>query len=267
VAGLKKELEAAEALTKGYAGEDAKLIAERMRFTRLGFEVLEAYMAMVRAANTEVDYAAAVAAGERGLAARERLTEMNGTFTTYKRIGEAGYAWWPGEVKQYRELIPYTDGTKGTLVARLPLVWNFRRDPGDVGVKEKWFAGEHGGALWEKLRSDLYAQAQGVVTADGQSYTGHAWYQADLELAAGQEAGKLHLKFPGLFNECWLYVNGEEVAHRPFKGVWWMNDYRFEWDVDVSGKLKAGVNSVVVRIDNPHHMGGMFRRPFVYREK
>jgi hypothetical protein len=29
--------------------------------------------------------------------------------------------------------------------------------------------------------------------------------------------------------------------------------------------LKAGKNSIVVRIHNPHHMGGMFRRPFLYR--
>ena len=77
----------------------------------------------------------------------------------------------------------------------------------------------------------------------------------------------MHLRFPGMFNEAWLYVNGEQVAHREFKGVWWMNDYRFEWDVDVSGKLKAGTNSVVVRLYNPHHMGGLFRRPFIYRAK
>ena len=96
-------------------------------------------MAMVTAAAAEADYKKAVAAGERGLAAREKLTEMDGTFTTYKKIGEHGYAWWPGEVQQYRELLPFTDGTKGTLVAKLPLVWNFRRDPTDIGIKEGWF--------------------------------------------------------------------------------------------------------------------------------
>ncbi len=261
-----------------------KTIAERIHFTRLGYEVLTEYMAMVKAAATDVDYKAAVAAGERGLAAREKLTQMNGTFTTYKTIGERGYAWWPGEVQQYRELVPFTDGTKGTLVAKLPLVWNIRRDPKDVGVKEGWakLAPDlkawnalptpvsvedriNNAGNWEQVRADQYAQAQGVVTADFQSYTGHAWYQTDLDLTAEQVAGKVRLRFPGLFNECRLFVNGEEVAHRPFKGVWWMNDYRFEWDTDVTGKLKAGKNSVVVQINNPHHFGGMFRRPFLYR--
>jgi hypothetical protein len=261
-----------------------KAVSDRIRFTRLGYEVLTEYMAMVKAAAVDVDYKAAVAAGERGLAAREKLTQMNGTFTTYKVIGEHGYAWWPGEVLQYRELLPFTDGTKGTLVAKLPLVWNFRRDPKNIGVKEGWAkqtpelkAWEalpkpvsvenrtKNAGNWEQLRADVYAQAQGVVTDDFQSYTGHAWYQTEIELNAEQVGGKVRLRFPGLFNECRLFVNGEQVGHRPFKGVWWMNDYRFEWDVDVAGKLKAGKNSVVVQINNPHHLGGMFRRPFVYR--
>jgi hypothetical protein len=280
VAKLGKSLREAEAAAQGAD----MLVADRMRFTRLGFEVLSAYTEMVRAAATEVDYKAAGAAGAPGEPPRDTLTEMSPTFTTYKKIGESGYAWWPGEVQQYKELLPFTDGTKGTLVAKFPLVWNFRRDPKDIGVKEKWSkqapdlrawdalpkpvsVGDRikNAGHWEQLRADLYAQAQGVVTADYQSYTGHAWYQADVELTAGQVAGKLRVRFPGLFNECWLYVNGEEVAHRPFKGVWWMNDYRFEWDADLAGKLKPGANSVVLRVFNPHHFGGMFRRPFLYR--
>ena len=287
IALLKQKLEAAEAAVKPLAGQqtaEAKLIADRMKFTRLSFDVLDAYMAMVRAAASEVDYAAAVAAGERGLAAREQLTAMNGTFTTYKKIGESGYAWWPGEVQQYKELVPFTDGSKGQLVAKLPLVWNFRRDEKDVGLKEGWEKQPvdltwwksisqpvsltdrwDNPGNWEQVRSDLYLQAQGIITKDFQSYTGHGWYQTDLELTAEQTQGAVHLRFPGLFNECWLYVNGQQVAHRPFKGVWWLNDYRFEWDVDLAGKLQPGKNSIMLRIHNPHHMGGMFRRPFLYR--
>ncbi len=288
LAKLRDCLARAEAAVQPLASKandrDNARVLDRMKFTRLGFQVLEAYMAMVTAANTEVDYRTAVAAGERGLAAREQLTAMNPAFTTYKNIGEHGYAWWPGEVQQYRELLEFTEGPKGRLVAKLPLVWNFRRDPHDLGVKEGW-ANQPIDLTWwnslpqpvsledrqnnpghgEQLRVDQYIQAQGVITPDFQSYTGHAWYQTDVELTPEQTQGKVHLRFPGLFNECWLYVNGEQVAHRPFKGVWWMNDYRFEWDVDLAGKLKPGPNRIVLRIYNPHHFGGMFRRPFLYR--
>ena len=61
--------------------------------------------------------------------------------------------------------------------------------------------------------------------------------------------------------------DGEQVvlvAHRPQGGMWWLNDYAFQWDVDLSAKLKPGKNSISLRINNPHHMGGMFRRPFLY---
>lgn len=291
VKSLKGHLEAAEKLVqplakKGTKSVNEQLYLDRVRFTRLGFDVLEAYMAMVQAAASECDYATAVKHGDRGLASREELTKMSGLFTTYKKIGEHGYAWWPGEVKQYRELAPFTDGTKGNLVAKLPLVWAFRRDVKNEGEKAGWAKQEPdltwwkgqkdpesvasrqaNPGNWELVRSDLYLQAQGLVTPDFQSYTGHGWYHASLDLTAAQVKDKVHLRFPGLFNECWLYVNGEQVGHRPMKGVWWLNDYRFEWDVDLAGKLKPGKNTFVLRINNPHHFGGMFRRPFLYAAK
>lgn len=229
---------------------NSKLFVQRMRFARLQFDLMEAYMAMVHAANTQADYPSAVAHGKRGLEIREQLTQMNPTFTTYKKIGESGYAWWPGEVQQYQELVPWTDGSKGTRIANLPLVWSFRTDPANQGIEQ---------------RTDLYAQAQGIVTEDYQSYTGHLWYDTQIELTSEQIQGQVHLRFPGIFNECWLYVDGVEVGYRPFKGLWWLNDYRFEWDVDLTAKLKPGMNRLTVRLYNPHHFGGMFRRPFLYR--
>lgn len=82
----------------------------------------------------------------------------------------------------------------------------------------------------------------------------------------GQVSGPQHLMFPGLFNECWLDVNGRLVAHRGFSEPWWRNDYRFEWDVDVGGKLAAGKNTLTLRGHCPYHFGGMFFRPFLHRE-
>jgi hypothetical protein len=114
------------------------------------------------------------------------------------------------------------------------------------------------------LRADLYAQAQGIRDPDRQSFTGDLWYRADVDLTADQVRGKVHLLFPGLFNECRLYVNGKEVAFRPQGNIWWLNDYAFEWDVDLAGKLQAGKNTLALRANCEHHFGGMFRRPFLY---
>ena len=62
-----------------------------------------------------------------------------------------------------------------------------------------------------------------------------------------------------------MYVNGKQVGYRKQGKVWWMNDYRFEWDVDLQGQLKSGTNVIAVRCNCEHHLGGMFRRPFLYQ--
>jgi hypothetical protein len=233
----------------------------------------------------ECDYQAAAQAGGMGLATRDKLTAINATFTTYKNIGEHGAAWWPGEVEQMKSLAALTEGTSGTLVAKTPLEWAFRRDPHDTGLARGWgyqeadlsYWEKQGSAIsmagrkdyptvWEMLRTDIYLQGQGVRHSDYQSYTGHYWYQTPLELNAAQTEGPIHLMFPGLFNECWLYVNGQLIGYRDFSEPWWRNDYRFEWDVDLTGKLTAGKNTITLRGYCPHHFGGIFRRPFLYRK-
>src|SRR6185436_11406144 len=124
------------------------------------------------------------------------------------------------------------NGTKGKLIAKLPLEWHFRRDPYDSGIVRRWPVENidlttwntmkakgpleshmHSGSHWEMLRTDLYAQAQGVLHPDYNYYNGYAWYRCDdVEIDPAAASGKPHLRFTGLFNECWLYVNGNLVA-------------------------------------------------------
>jgi hypothetical protein len=288
---LRAELRSAEwavapLVNKRELTRNEKLSLQRMQFTRASFDLIDNYLAMVRAAATDADYPLAVVAGEKALAAREKLTEANPTFTTYRRIGEKGPAWFPGEVEQMRRLSTLTQGPKGKLIARFPVEWAFRRDPNDTGLARGWTyeradlafweAAKHAatpenrkdyGNYWETLRTDRYAQAQGIRHPDGQSFTGYLWYQSELQLSAQQTGGNPRLMFPGLFNACWLYVNGQLVGSRPFPERWWLADYSFEWDADLAGHLRPGANLFALRCRNPHHFGGMFRRPFLYHAK
>lgn len=292
-ASLAEAEKAVEALkAPGFTTRNKALYAERMKLARLGFNLLEAYTATVQAAASDADYKAAVKYGEAAVAARQELAKMNPTFTT-RVVGvaaetkEAGPAWLLGEVEQYRALAALTEGTKGMLIQKLPLEWPFRRDPHDTGVVSgwahkpvdlKWWNGKGGQGRasltdrrrtnpghWEPLRTDLYMQAQGVLSPDFHSYTGFAWYRTDATLKPEEAKGKVHVMFPGLFNEAWLYVNGQLVAHRQYKEPWWLSDYKFEWDVDLSEIVQPGANTIALRVNNPHHFGGMFRRPFLYR--
>ena len=291
VEACRKSLQEAEKLVaplrkKAEPSRNERLVLDRMTFTRMSFEIIDGYLGMVRKAASECDYAAAVKLGQKALAVREAMTDMSGIFTTYRRMGERGPSWWPGEVQQYARLADFAGGTNGTLVARLPLEWAFRRDKARAGLERKyatqdvdltyWNANKDSLTprsrkdypdQWEMLRSDLYAQAQGVRDPDGQSFTGDLWYRTDVELTAAQAGGRIHLRFPGLFNECWLYVNGQEAAYRKQGKLWWLNDYAFEWDVDLAGKLRPGRNTIALRANCEHHFGGMFRRPFLYEPK
>lgn len=291
---LKTSIEKAEMVMEGIKTKGDKmsrneqLYVKRMTFTRYSYDVTAGYMSMVSAAATDCDYARAVPFGEKAIAVRENLTDMSGTFTTYRnyKVEHNGYAWFPGEIRQYRELIPFVDGTQGKLITKLPLEWAFRRDKDNKGVERNyaaaaidltyWNANKATLTLdslkdypdqWETLRTDIYAQALGIRHPDRQSFIGHMWYRTDVELTADQVKGATHLRFPGLFNECWLYIDGKEVAYRKQGKLWWLNDYRFEWDVDLTGKLKAGKNTIALRCNCEHHLGGMFRRPFLYEAK
>ena len=92
------------------------------------------------------------------------------------------------------------------------------------------------------MRSDRYPQGQGIVSEDGQSALGHFWYQTEMNLTPGQLSSNLHIMFPGLFNGM-AYVNGDLVSHRNFVEPWYLNDYKFEWDVDLNRSLRPGRTS------------------------
>ena len=283
VEALRQDLREAEALAGTAAGPDGELLSRRMRFTRLSFEIIANYTSMVRSGATNGEYTEAAQAGDKALAARLALAQLNPIFTTRvvdpaAETEASGPAWFPGEVAQMRRFASLTDGSQGTLIKRLPLIWSFHSaEPlptswtyqGPQGPNGSWntsYARQQPSAAdgWQKARTDLYLQAQGILAADGQSALGHYWYQTAITLHQDDVRGT-RILFPGLFNEVWLYVNGTFVAHRDYREPWWLTDYGFDWDVDLEGELLPGVNVIALRGFNPHHLGGMFRRPFLYR--
>lgn len=259
------------------------MLARRLRFTRVSFELIKAYSEMTVLAATQSDYPGAAAAGERALAARLRLAQLHPMFTT-RVVGSAaeteatGPAWLPGEVAQYRRLAALQAGPAGRLIRPLPLRWAFRvSEPlpeswtyqGPEGASGAWdtsFAQPDADiAQWREASTDNYLQAQGIIGPALDGALGHYWYRTELALQPGETGATVRLLFPGLFNETWLYVNGGLAAHRDYREPWWQTDYRFEWDVAVGPLLRPGRNVIALRGFNPHHMGGMFRRPFLYR--
>jgi hypothetical protein len=274
------EAEAALATAKGSMGRNESVYTERLRFTRLSFELIRSYVEMIQAGASDADYVRAVRAGEQALAARLQIAQLNPIFTTHVVGPEAekpdgGPAWFPGEVEQFKGFAALTDGAKGKLIAKLPLNWSFQLRG---HVPDGWrYTGEAGGSgpcgsdsptaqvKTRMVRTDLYLQGQGVLRPGNQNDLGYYCYETPVDLAAADAIGNVHLMFPGLFNEAWLYIDGRPVAHRSYQEPWWSTDYSFTWDVNLTGQIKPGNHVVTLGGFNPSHFAGMFRRPFMYR--
>ena len=284
VEDLRADLKAAEAALRSSNQESRRMamFAKRLRFTRASFTMIDTYVTTVQAAARDADYSRAVEVGTKALEAHQSLRSLNPLYVTGIVGGEDRTAWLAGEVRQYTELRALMDGSKGSLIQRLPSTWSFKmekplptgwRYSGPEGPKPKGddiLAREQPNEIngWRAVRTDLYLQGQGVVAPNGDRHLGHYWYaNTFVILSAADAKRKVRLMIPGLFNEAWLYINGEPVAHRNYKEPWWHADYRFEWDVDISQHIRPGSNEIRLRGFNPHHFGGIFRRPFLYRPR
>ncbi len=224
----------------------------RLHFTRGSYQMIKSYTDSARLAATENRYKEAAQRGLAGLEARRELKASADLFVT--DVLESGEAFWPGEVDYYKSLADLTASHK---ILQTPLEWTYTPDPYDEGTWRGWAAGPLEGRA---IRTDLYLQAQGILTEDHHTPPGFGWYSTEVDLPQGN----WHLMFPGLFNQGWLYLNGVLIARRAQHPLWWRNDYNFQWDVDLSGHTRKGKNRIVLRIPMSLHLAGMFRRPFFY---
>lgn len=73
-------------------------------------------------------------------------------------------------------------------------------------------------------------------------YTGDGWYRKTFELAAPRSNRRLSMEFEGAFQDARVYVNGFEVIHH--RGGY------TGFSVDISTVVRAGRNTVAVRVNN-----------------
>lgn len=168
-----------------------------------------------------------------------------------------------GRAVTAENLVALRDGSEAELVADLPLVMRFRRDPFNEGVIMRWYLSDLDDSDWETRDTYLLLEQQEEpLTEDGRYYSGYVWYRTEIDVPEKFVDRDVTLHLLGLLNEGWVWVNGEYAGHRP-EVVWWNS--RNQLTLPVGELLKPGKNQITFRVLNqPDEVGGIFRRGFLH---
>lgn len=116
--------------------------------------------------------------------------------------------------------------------------WAFAIDPLKVGDNEGWYRDD-----LRKTTFD-YVDLPHCYSVDPRYFffNGQAWYKKEMEMAAIPENRRLFLHFEAVYYKCSIYLNNElvgnhEGGYTPF-------------EVELTGKLKAGKNTLAIKVDN-----------------
>ena len=129
----------------------------------------------------------------------------------------------------------------------MPTKWWFRKDAGNVGLRERWFAPDFSTDGWQKLKIGATWESQ-----LGEPYDGYAWYRCKLAIPTPAKGKQMRIFFGGVDGEGWVYLNGKFVGCH--KG--WNDPF----DLDLTPHVIAGKpNCLAVRVYDGAGQGGIYR--------
>jgi len=209
-----------------------------------------------------LDYKKAAACAERMLAARNEINKTS-LFLIRKQAQTKTYRMFTlGRKLHYEKLLAQTDGTTGDIVAPLPLVTKFKRDPFNVGITSECYQPDFDDKGWG-TKSTFFTWDQQDEPEDeiGHDYDGHGWHRAVVDVPAKFKGREVRITGEAI-NEAWVWVNGEFVGHKSHV-IWWMGQSDFE--LDVTKAIRPGQkNTIAIRVWNDAEIGGLLNRAFLW---
>ncbi|MAE64513.1 MAG: hypothetical protein CMJ18_09615 [Phycisphaeraceae bacterium] len=141
---------------------------------------------------------------------------------------------------------PPFEAIRGEERSKLPLVWRFRTDPDDAGLKQGWDAKPAtDGPGWRDIRVDDYWTSQGV------SHHGAAWYATTFAVPDGV-TDDLWLLFPMIDGDAEIWIDGRSAGR--LAGDPWDKPKA----VALSDAMKtAGEHQLVVRVYKDRFAAGL----------
>ena len=259
-------------------GEVEKLVSDADTFTRqrvayfrMEVDHFRAYSEM-RYAETQLDFKRAAEQAQAMIDIESKVNKINLTFIDsylahfdskpmYGEMG--GNASAQGKLRQYRAKQKLIDGTGGTLVAALPIAWQFKPDPYDRGVVFEWHRVQANDSGWRDMNTTASWEIQGMQDETAQGYNGYGWYRTTFDVPESFKGKPMRLFIGGMNNQAWVWINNKLAVAVPYHDYW--QRWKYHADVDISGYIEAGkTNQIAIRVWNDQNAGGLFRRSFVY---
>jgi len=155
------------------------------------------------------------------------------------------------------------------------LPWNFRLDPKDAGLREKWQElPREETKKWEMLRTDAAWEnpydgenfPSPALRAQLKNYNGIGWYATSQRLPAELKGREIHLYFGGVDESCWVYVNGKPAGERVFSKP---DDWNtpFEIRIDPQIEWDQPEQRITVRVEDKDGSGGIWRPVWIVSKK
>jgi hypothetical protein len=127
--------------------------------------------------------------------------------------------------------------------------WKFSPDPQKQGEKRGVHKPEFNDQTWPLVKATMDWQSQ------GHSYQGTAWYRKKMNIAQKEQGKKYLLFFGAVDGDATVFVNGEKVGEH-LLGPGYAN-YDKEFMIDITQVLKAGDNTIVVKVTKDFAIGGI----------
>ncbi|MDO4461348.1 MAG: glycoside hydrolase family 2 TIM barrel-domain containing protein [Bacteroidia bacterium] len=87
-----------------------------------------------------------------------------------------------------------------------------------------------------------FSESNPSGTGGGALPGGIGWYRKHVKITSSDLEGRVRIGFDGVYMNSTVYVNGEEVGHRPYGYV--------SFEYDITDYLQVGDNVIAVKVDN-----------------
>lgn len=143
-----------------------------------------------------------------------------------------------------------------------PLVWRFRIDPEDIGVKDHWQATTPEQAKsWDAIRTDFAWENQchesplpSALREKLKNYDGIAWYATPIQVPEKMRGREICLYFGAVDESCRVYINGQEAGGH-------LDDWKtpFTIRIDPFVDWRKEFQQITVRVEDKAGNGGIWR--------